>query len=293
MNMDRSIHFQLARICSGWIPLIRQMVVLIVVGLMVSIGANLVAQEKTSKENPTVGAPGDIYQIVLPGTELTAKPLVEGSPIVIRITDVFPHGDAFRYDIRFHGLEPGTFNLAKWLERKDGSATEDLPEIPVEIQSLLPAGQIQPNALESGWLPRLGGYRVVAIAAVALWLIGLLALIFGGRKSKSEEAAVEKPKSLAELLETRIQDAMDQKMETSQYAELERMLFAFWRKRMKLEGVSTSEAMTAIKQDKNSGPLMIQLEQWMHNPSASRDIDLAELVAPYRDMPVDTPEFQS
>lgn len=243
------------------------------------------------KRNPSVGAAGNVYQIVLPGSELAAKPLAEGSPIVIRITKVFPHGDSFRYDIRFHGLEPGKFNLADWLERKDGSATDDLPEIEVDIQSLLPSGQIQPNDLESGLLPRLGGYRVVAIALAVLWSLILLGLIFLGRKKDEESEQAKKKISLAELLRTRIEAAMENRMDSSQYAELERMLFGYWRKRLRLEDVSANDALAEIKKHNEAGPLMNQLEQWMHNPSAPRDVDLGELVAPFRDLPADLPEF--
>ncbi len=243
------------------------------------------------KRNPSVGAAGLVSQIVLPGSELAAQPLADGSPVVIRITKVFPHGDSFRYDIRFHGLEPGKFNLADWLERKDGSSTEDLPNIEVDIQSLLPSGQIEPNELETGILPRLGGYRNVAIAVAGLWISVLLGLIFLGRRRAAEAAKPIKKVSLAELLKARIEAAMQDRMDSSQYAELERMLFGYWRKRLGLESVSANDALAAIKQDEEAGPLMNHLEQWMHNPSAPRDVDLAELVAPFRDLPADLPEF--
>jgi hypothetical protein len=263
--------------------------------LMISLTTSwLVAQQAShpqERRNPSVGAGGDILQIVLPGTELVAKPLVEGTPIVIRITNVFPHGDRFRYDIRFHGLEPGKFNLADWLERKDGSTTDNLPEIEVEIQSLLPAGQIQPNELESGLLPRLGGYRNVAILLALLWTLVLFGLIFLGRKKSRADAQPEKELSLAELLKARIETAMENRMDSSQYAELERMLFGFWRKRLGLTSVSAAQALATIKQDENAGPLMIQLEQWMHNPAASRDVDLGQLLAPFHDLPAETPGF--
>jgi hypothetical protein len=255
----------------------------------------VLAQESQPKDkrNPSVGAAGYIPDVILPGSELAAKPLEEGSPIVLRITKVFPHGDSFRYNFTFHGLEPGKFNLVNWLERKDGSSTDELPEIEVDIQSLLPSGQIRPNALETGLLPRLGGYRNVAIATATLWTLVLLGLIFLGRKKAAEDAKPEKRLSLAELLKTRIEAAMDNRMDSSQYAELERMLFGYWRKRLGLETESAEAALGKIKEHSEAGPLMIQLEQWMHNPSASRDVDLAELVAPFKNLPADTPGFQS
>ncbi len=258
--------------------------------LMLVAGSTLKAEDQRS---PSVGAPGRIDQIVLPGTELIAKPLAEGSPIVIRIVEVFPHGDSFRYDLLFHGMEPGKYNLADWLARKDGTSAEGLPEIPVEIRTLLPPGQIEPNPLEKGWLPRLGGYRVVMFGLVVLWSLIFLGLIFAGRKKKAEEIATAKQLTLADLLQTRIESALSNKMPKTEYAELERMLTAFWRKRLSLESETPHAALVKIKEHDEAGPLMKQLETWMHSPRPSEDVDLPKLLAPFRAMPIDTPGFEA
>ena len=60
---------------------------------------------------------------VLPGSELEVKPIGERTPIVLRIVRVFPHGTAFRYDLEYYGLEPGSFDLKDYLQRKDRSST--------------------------------------------------------------------------------------------------------------------------------------------------------------------------
>lgn len=243
------------------------------------------------ERSPTVGTAGFIEQIVLPGTELAGKPLEQGDPIVVRVLRSFPHGDSFRYDIRFHGMEPGKFDLAQWLRRKDGTSADDLPEISVEIMSLLPPGQIEPNELETGWIPSLGGYRNVAFAVGGLWVLVLLGLIFLGRKKKQVADTTAEPVSLADLLQSRIEKAMENQMEPGQYAELERMLFAFWQKRLGLLELPTLDAMVRIKADSDAGPLMRQLEQWMHSPTPRSDVDLPNLLKPFRDLPADTPGF--
>ena len=245
------------------------------------------------RREPTVGAEGLIEQIKLPGTELTGKPIDAIAPIVVRVTNVFPHGDAFRYDLQFHGMEPGNYDLRNYLVRKDGSSTDDLPEIPVRIKSLLPPGQIEPNPLDRGWLPRLGGYKVVATLAVIFWFVVLLALIFAGRKKPEQEAEKAKILTLADLLMPRLQDAVDNKLEPAKYAELERMLFAFWRKRLRLELETPEAALKEIHNHDEAGPLMRQLEQWMHNPARDQSVDLRQLLQPYQNMPADVPEFQS
>ena len=243
------------------------------------------------ERSPTVGTAGFVEQIVLPGTELAGNPLEQGDPIVVRVLRSFPHGDSFRYDIRFHGMEPGKFDLAQWLRRKDGTSADDLPEISVEIMSLLPPGQIEPNELETGWIPSLGGYRNVAFAVGVLWVLVLLGLIFLGRKKKRVADTTAEPVSLADLLQSRIEKAMENQMEPGQYAELERMLFAFWQKRLGLLELPTLDAMVRIKADSDAGPLMRQLEQWMHSPTPRSDIDLPSLLKPFRDLPADTPGF--
>jgi hypothetical protein len=259
------------------------------------LGLLLVCSTSANEDhtNPTVGAAGTIEQIILPGTELIGKPLVSGSPIVVRVLQAIPHGDSFRYEIRFFGMEPGKYNLADWLERKDGSSVTNLPEIPVEILSLLPPGQIQPNELETGWLPRLGGYRNVMLAAIALWTLVLFGLIFLRRKKPVAAVKTEHQATLADLLQARIESALNNQMDQSQYAELERMLFGFWRKRLGLEAEAPHAALIKIKNHADAGPLMRQLETWMHSPGAQGDHDLASLLKPFRNLPADTPGFES
>ncbi len=246
------------------------------------------------KRDPSVGMPGHIDQIILPGTELAARPLDDDRiPVVVRIVNVFPHGDSFRYDIRFHGLEPGKFNLAEFLVRKDGASTADLPEIPVEILSLLPPGQIEPNNLRTGLVSWLGGYDVLVAVAVTLWTIVLGCLIFLGRKKKSAAVSADETMSLAELLQNRLQAAVENRMDPKQYAELERMLFAFWRARLDLESLPPDQAVKEIHANPDAGPLMKQLEQWMHSPNRNDDVDLAKLLEPFRNLPAAELEFET
>ncbi len=267
----------------------RGLLVALVVAMCFCAPVDLAAQTR----NPTVGAPGRIDQLVLPGSELAAKPIIGDSPMVVRIVDVFPHGDSFRYDLVFHGLEPGSYDLSQWLVRKDGSSTEDLPAIPVEIESLLPPGQIEPNQLEVGWLPRLGGYRSIMIAAIVLWTLVLLGLIFAGRRRPEPVMETERQLTLADLLNTRIQEAAENRMPKEKYAELERMLFAFWRQKLALESMDTGAALKRIHEDPMAGPLMKQLELWMHSPQPDGNVDLPTLLKPYQEMPADTPGFKS
>ena len=253
--------------------------------------SSLMAEER---REPTVGAAGFIEQIILPGSELAGIPIEKKTAVVVRVVEAFRHGDSFRYDIEFRGLEPGKYDLGDFLVRKDGTETGRLPEIPVEIKSLLEPGQVEPNPLQKGWLPRLGGYTLVAALATILWIAGLLALIFAGRKKQVVAAAEKPPETLADLLRPRLQDAADNKLNASQYAELERMLFAYWRKRLHCESETPESALTKIHGDSDAGPLMKQLEDWMHRPDRDPTVDLSQLLEPYKKLPVESlAELQS
>ena len=256
-------------------------------GAAQEIGSN------SDRRNPTVGASGRISQIVLPGSELEGIPIDPDSPLVVRVLKSFPHGDSFRYDIQFLGMEPGEYDLADWLQRKDGSDRGELPVISVQVESLLPPGQIEPNPLAEGLLPRLGGYSFVAIVAVLFWFAILFCLIFLGRRKPPLVEAEQSPTTFAQLLRPRLEAAVRNEIRPEQYAELERMLFAFWRKRLDLESQPADSAMMEIKNDQTAGPLMRQLESWMHDPKSGRDVELANLLKPYENIPVEAIESPS
>ena len=80
-------------------------------------------------DGTTVGYPGTIEELVLEGSQLKVRALGVASPLVLRIVHVFPHGDNFRYDFEYYGLDPGEYDLRDYLERPDGSALDDLSPI--------------------------------------------------------------------------------------------------------------------------------------------------------------------
>ena len=265
--------------------------------LLIFVGAKtVVALNNTqvpSDRKVSVGAPGKIEQLLLPGSELEPKPIVDDrTPIIVRIIASFPHGDSYRYDLSYQGLEPGVYDLAEFLIRKDGTSTENLPPIRVEILSLLPPGQIEPNELETGILPRLGGYRILIIVALTLWLVVLIGLIFYRPRKSSAVVDEVKPLSLAELLQPRLQKASQQQLSQHEFAELERMLIGFWRRRLGLESVTVAEALVKIKADAKAGPLVKQIQLWLHSPHRDQDVDLKELLEPYQHLSSDLLEQQ-
>jgi hypothetical protein len=240
----------------------------------------------------TVGMPARIDQIVLPGPELEVKPLRDDrTPIVLRIAGAFVHGTSFRYDLVYYGLEPGRYDLQDYLRRKDGSPLTEVPSIFVEIKAVLPPGQVEPNELEALTAPSLGGYWTKMIIAGVLWGVGLAAILYWMVAEKLRQAASQlssqRQLSLADRLRPIVQEAMLGRATHSRLAELERMLLAFWRRRLNLEELDAAAAIVALREHEEAGELLRQLEIWLHRPSTAKEIDVAALLRPYQDLPAD------
>jgi len=244
----------------------------------------------------TVGMPGKIAQVVLPGSELEVKPLENRrAPLVLRIAAAFPHGSAFRYDLVYYGLEPGDYDLRNYLKRKDGSALGDLPPIPVKVDPVLPPGQVEPNPLALQPSPSLGGYRLLLALLGSLWCAGLAAiLVLGRRKPAGEGAALARPITLADRIKPLVDAAVAGSLSEGQHAELERLLIGYWRKRLKLEQSSPAVAITTMRNHPEAGPLFLKLEEWLHKPGARTEpADVAGLLRPYQNLPADEPETEA
>lgn len=236
----------------------------------------------------TVGMTGKLEGVVLPGPELEAKPLTDRrTNVVLRVVRVYPHGTAFRYDLEYFGLEPGTHDLRDYLRRKNGSPLGELPPLVVNVKPVLPPGQVEPNKLEIDPDVRLGGYRYLAVAVVALWVIGLVLLVgsFFLPRRRRTVATAEKPVSLAERLRPLVEGGVAGTLSRPELANLERALLAYWRKRLRLERAEPGEAVETLRAHPEAGPLLAQLEAWLHRPGPPETVDVPALLAPYRDLP--------
>jgi hypothetical protein len=235
----------------------------------------------------TVGMRGRLAEVVLPGSALEVVPLLPDAPLVVRITACSPHGTACRYDLEYYALEPGRYDLTRELRRADGTATGELPPLWVEVLSVLPPGQVEPSALEPGAPPALGGYRRALWIGGALWVAGLLAiLLLGRRRRRGVTAEIVAPRTLAERLAPLVLAAARGDLDEAGLAELERLLLAHWRDRLGLRDARPVDAMRALRAHPEGGALLRQLEAWLHAKEPQRDVDVAALLAEYRDAPV-------
>ena len=231
-----------------------------------------------------IGMNGRIMQLVLPGSELEAVPLDAQSPLVLRVLATWPHGTEFRYDLEYYALEAGHYDLAKYLKHKDGTPVAGLPEIPVDVEALLPAGQVQPNPLEQTALPHLGGYQKTMIGLGIVWVLGLAAILLLGRKRIAAARERARPRTLAEELRPLVEDALAGKLSRSDRARLELRLIEYWRRKLALGERTPQELLVELRAHPQAGALLRSLEDWLHRPDPPQQVDLARLLAPYENV---------
>ncbi len=230
-----------------------------------------------------VGSMQRLTDVVVAGSKLIPRPLDDRSmPIVLRMVQARPHGEAFRYDLEFVGLEPGDFDLRDYLVRADGRMEPELPALKVKILSALPEGHIPPHELQNS-LPWMGSYRVWVWIAGIFWVAVFLGLIFYRRPASQTMVIQIKPQTFAEILKPRLQSALQGSINANQLAELERYLVEFWRRKLGWFDRDPVSVVVDLRKHPQAGPLMTQLERWIHARQRNTDVDLDQLLKPYQE----------
>lgn len=264
---------------------------LILLCLMNVINAGNQEADSAKVVKVPVGMVGRISQIVIAGGELEAVPTTDVmAKIVVRIAETYRHGDAFRYDLEFTGFEPGRYDLAKSLRRKNPEEkSAGIPPIEVEVTSSLEPGRMEPSRPEGPEIQAWMTYFTKLNIFIGVWILGL-ALVWG--KSASEARAVSRAEApqmtLAEKLRPLVQAACQGTLEAHRRAELESLLIGYWSERLELSGKSgPGDILQTLKQHAEAGPLVIRLEEWLHMPPENRQVsetDIIALLQPYEKM---------
>lgn len=255
--------------------------------------ALLLALAQAFAAETTVGMPARISSRVLPGSELIVARTDANAPLVLRIVATYPHGDAHRYDFEFWALESGEYDLREHLERADGSplGADELPPIPVKVGAVLANPRAEPHAPLSRAARDIGGYRTLLIAAGLAWVVGLAWMLWSWRERRAHGAgAAARPRTLAERLRPLVERARKGQLSSEERAQLELSLIAFWRRKLRMEGERPEVALARLREHAQAGPLLVSLEQWLHEPSPREEVDVAALLEPYRDLPADSLE---
>ncbi len=232
-----------------------------------------------------IGLENDV-QITLDRGDYLPKPMNDRTPLILRLDQIKPaENGRFTYQFHYISFEPGSYKLADYLIHLDGTPATDLGETPIEIKSILPPdfqGQLNPFSPQP--FPKLGGYRMILGGLAVLWLCGLPALIWLGRK-KLELAVVEEvipALSYAERIRPFVEAAAAENLTATGQATLERLLTGFWREKIARPEQRMGEALTALKAHPEAGSLLRALERWLHQPGGASQTEIEKLLAPYR-----------
>jgi hypothetical protein len=235
----------------------------------------------------TVGLPMRMEQVVLPGSLLEAKPISDRKqPLVVRVVASYQHGNAHRYDLEVYGLEEGDYDVTEYLQRVDGQSFENPTPLLVRVSATLPPGHVVPHAITPQPGPRLGGYRTALIVGAVVWLLGLAMLLWNGRQRRlADIPASPQPPTVADRLRPLVRAAMNGTITSGQRAELERVLLAYWCRKLKLTQHRPAEVMATLRAHPEAGKLIGHLENWLHRPDATKQsTDLESLLAVYQDV---------
>ncbi len=229
-----------------------------------------------------VGQPLEIREVYIPGGEVRPKPRHDRKPpLTVRLLETKPAKDGLRYDFEVQGLDPGTYNLADFLDAPAGTT---LPAIPLEITTGLEPGLKPPHPATTGSLPQLGGYRNRMITFGIIWLVGLILLLLWRKKKTGTGSADTAGPSLAERLRPLLDQAVKGNLPAAERATLERLLIGHWRNRLpEIAALSPAEAMVKLREHPEASPLVLALERWLHARDARMTpAELEKLLAPYQ-----------
>lgn len=239
----------------------------------------------------TVGMRHRIRQFVIPGPELGGRAVADPqqADAIVRVLERYPHGpNIFRYDLEVTPLVAGPLDLREHLVRVDGEAVGELPEMILPVGAVLPDDRMEPNELGAGSPGFIGGYTLTMILLGIAWLVGLGLILFVGRRRRSGDDAgpQRRPPTLAERLRPLVERARDGALDDSGRAELERLILAHWRRRRALTDVGAGRAIQRLRDDEEAGPLLRQIEEWLHRPHdpSRAQVDVAALLEPYRNV---------
>ncbi len=274
-------------------------------GVFVCMSAVFAQPQQASAPKPEVGrvratasrGVGGEFTFEYAGAILRAKPnQAITSPTLVRValmdspSGAAP-GRARTYKVSFIGAVAGTVDLREFVERADGQALTDLPDLSVSIVSQLPEkhGTDLFSAKHPTYLLE-GNYRTLMYGFVGLWVaVPAIVLVRRMMRKQAEAPApvAAPPPTLSELLRPLVEAAADRGLSVAEQGRLELLLLSFWRERLGLASLSPAQAIARIRADPAAGQLLVAVERWLHSrgSGASRPSeDIAALLEPYRAM---------
>lgn len=219
-------------------------------------------------------------RVEIPGERLEVVPLDEHAPLAVRLEAASETESGYIYDIDFVGLEPGVYDLIKYLQTPSGESP-DVPPHMVSVERKLPPdfrGEIMTLTrrvrFPSAW------YGITAVTLSVLWVLCLPPLIFLGRGKKivePEEQAVLP--TLRDQLNALLAEIGEEESKEIWY-RLEATLIQYLIDSRQISEEKAFEQLIALKKDDVAGPVIREFEQCLHAPDGrgreSLDRALAE-----------------
>jgi hypothetical protein len=247
--------------------------------------APLLQAATNSTPTRAIGIEGRV-SLDLPRGDYRPRPLDDRTELILRIEALTPApNQQHRYDFHYVGMEPGSYSLADYLIRPDGSRPDELSNVVVRVQALLPEthdGKLTGYQQEK--FPFIGGYRVFLGLLALLWVGGIVAFILSYRKKRVVAApvvVVPEP-SFAERIRPLVEAAAAGQLSLEDKARLERLLMGFWREKLNLPELRMADSLEQLKAHAQAGELLRALERWLHQPNGASTEEVTALLNPYR-----------
>ena len=254
----------------------------------VSMVLLVISVQAAEPKTRMIGIEGDL-EVLLGRGDYLPKPLDDRTPLILRVESIAPETDGkFRYDFHYIGFEPGSYKLSDYLIHPDGNPAAEAEGLIVEVKSMLP--QNHDGALNS-YIPQpfpwFGGYRIFLAGLAGLWILGLCAFFWFGRKRKPQvvDEIIPATPSYAERMRPMVEAAAAGRLDAAGQAELERLMTGYWREKLKLPDQRMADALAELKRHPEAGSLLRSLERWLHRPGGASPDEVDSLLEPYRHSP--------
>jgi hypothetical protein len=268
-------------------------IIRVVAAILLTAFCASAAEKATSNE---VGIEGDV-EITLNNGNYLPKPLDDRTPLILRIEKIEHAADGrFVYSFHYIGFESGPHKLVNYLINPDGSPATEVGDFTVNVESILPPDYMgELNAYVPRPFPWFGGYRMLLGALATVWVLGLFAFSWIGRRKKTAVVIEQAPPppGYAERMRPLVEQAAAGKLSASGQAELERLMTGYWREKISLHDPRMADALAAMKRHPEAGAILRALERWLHRPGGASREEINSLLEPYRHTPVVSEEVRA
>ncbi len=234
----------------------------------------------TAAENRTsVGVGFVIDGVEISGSKVIPIPRADyKTPIVLRVVSAEKTDSGFRYSLNAEGLDPGNYDLAKYLKREDNTLLET-EAIPLEVYSVLEKPLTEPRKLTSTKPEKIGGYTTLLWVLGVAWMVGLIGMIFYKKRNQLTEEQQTPPPTLTEKIAALLKQG---KSNTDSQAQLERLLIGHWMEKFpELKDKPMSESLTFLRNNEESSPMILSVERWLHSGKEVTEEEIERTLAPY------------